>query len=90
MDARYRFRLRADGERIRLAIMETQHDRALLSAGYAGTLHPATDRELIRSALRIPLLGLKVMAAIHWQALLIWLRGAPLLRKPPPPLGDVS
>ena len=90
MDARYRFRLRADRERVRLAISQTQQGRALLSAGYAGTLHEATDDALFASALKVPLLGLKIIAAIHWQALLIWLRGAPLLRKPAPPLGDIS
>jgi hypothetical protein len=32
----------------------------------------------------------KVMAAIHWQALKIWLRGAPFFPKPEPPVEKVT
>jgi DUF1365 family protein len=30
------------------------------------------------------------MAAIHWQALKIWLRGAPFFPKPAPPVEKVT
>ena len=32
----------------------------------------------------------KVMAALHWQALKIWLRGAPFFPKPDPPPDEVT
>ena len=31
----------------------------------------------------MPLLTIKVVAAIHWEALKLWLKGVPLTRKPP-------
>jgi len=35
-------------------------------------------------------LTFKVMATIHWQALKIWLRGAPFFSRPTPPVEKVS
>ena len=90
MDARYRFRIAAPGARVAFAIRQFQHDRHLLSASYDGTLEPASDLALIRKSLEIPLLGVKVMVLIHWQALLIWLKGAPVFRKPNPSVAQVS
>jgi DUF1365 family protein len=38
----------------------------------------------------MPLLGAKVLFAIHWEAAQLWLKGLPLLRRPPPPAHPVS
>jgi len=35
-----------------------------------------TDGSLLGQLASMPLMPLKVVAAIHWQALLLWLRGA--------------
>jgi DUF1365 family protein len=45
---------------------------------------------LLRVAITVPLLTLKVIAAIHWQALKIWLRGGRYHRKPTPPDTEIS
>jgi DUF1365 family protein len=42
-----------------------------------------TNRSLARMLLRYPLMPLRVMALIHWQALRLWLKGVPFHRKPP-------
>jgi len=42
------------------------------------------DRSLLRSFLSHPLLGLKVIAGIHWEALRLLVKGAPLRRHPGP------
>jgi DUF1365 family protein len=39
---------------------------------------------------RVPLMTLKVTAAIHWQALKIWMRGARFFPKPSPPAEKVT
>lgn len=49
-----------------------------------------TDAELIRLACLMPLMTLKVIAAIHWQALKLWMRGARFHSKPQPPLEEIS
>ncbi|MES1926336.1 hypothetical protein T31B1_13479 [Salinisphaera sp. T31B1] len=58
------------GQTLRLATTLTGECRALNSA------------EILRAGLAVPLLTLKVSAAIHWQALKIWARGAIFHRKP--------
>ena len=54
-------------------------------ATLAGPRRPATSLSLIGAALRRPLGALRVVALIHWQALILYLKRAPFLKKPPPP-----
>jgi DUF1365 family protein len=62
----------------------------LLQTSVCGDLAPAT-RARIRSAFfRVPLMTVGVMARIHWQALLLWLRHVPFFSKPPPPAALVT
>jgi uncharacterized protein len=49
-----------------------------------------TDASLLRAFLFYPLLTLKVIAAIHWEALLLWLKGVRLQNRPPPPDREVT
>jgi len=47
-----------------------------LTAHLALAARKMNDALLLRALLSMPLLGLKVIAAIHWEALRLWLRGA--------------
>ena len=51
---------------------------------------PLTDAALARQLAAMPLMPLKVIAAIHWQALLLWLRGARYHPAAPAPAAPVS
>jgi hypothetical protein len=90
MDAGYDFRLSRPDERLRIVIREYQDQRLMLVATQTGTRLPFRSGALVRQTLRVPLQTLKVLAAIHWQALKIWLQGARFYRKPAPPLKEVS
>jgi uncharacterized protein len=94
MHGEYRFRFSAPGERFRLLIrlfqQEAGQERMLMAASLDGQRQPLDDRGLLLQLLRMPFMAIKVMAAIHWQALKIWLRGARYFRKPSPPLHEVS
>jgi DUF1365 family protein len=90
MDCEYRFRLAEPGERLNVFIRQFRAGRFLLAASQTGEARPLTDGQLLRALLRTPLMTFKVMAAIHWQALKIWLRGAPFQRRVPPPLKEAS
>ena len=46
-----------------------------------------TDRAIASVTASIPLMTLKVMAAIHWEALKLWLKGVRLTKQPPPAAG---
>lgn len=85
MEAVYRFTLSPPGKRLRILIQEYQQDRLMLTATQSGLQEDLTDRNLIRALAWLPLATFKVIVAIHWQALKLWLRGAPLYHKPAPP-----
>ena len=44
-----------------------------------------TDAALLRAFAGVPFLTLKVMGAIHWQALRLWWKGLRLKERPAPP-----
>jgi hypothetical protein len=90
MQASYRFRLSRPSERLAISIEELQDGARMLVASQTGKVRPLTDWQLSRALVRTPLMTFKVMAAIHWQALKIWLRGAPFFSKPEPPKEQVT
>jgi DUF1365 family protein len=75
MDARYTVRVQDDPDRVRIAITETEHGRPLLSATLVAERKRLTDRNLLRTLLRIPLATQKTIAAIHLHAWRMWRRG---------------
>jgi DUF1365 family protein len=90
MGMRYEFSVREPGEKIAIAIRASQSDRPVLTACLSGMRKPLTDASLLRAFLMIPALTLKVTAAIHWQALRLWLKGLRLHNHPLPPQNLVS
>lgn len=75
-----------------LALDVTAHDRQ--GPMVVGTLEmrrrDLTDRSLARVLLTFPLMTLKVTAAIHWEALRLWLKGIAVRRHPVPPAHPVT
>jgi DUF1365 family protein len=87
---RYRFTLADPGERLRVLIHETRDGVPILDATLAGERVLLTDRAIAGQVLRMPLMTLKVVAGIHWEALKIWLRGGRFHGKPAAPEHEVS
>jgi uncharacterized protein len=73
---RYHFRLSPPAERVRLHILETDREGPLLAASFSGSRRDLTTTALLRSFFALPLLTFKIVAAIHWEALRLWLKGA--------------
>jgi uncharacterized protein len=90
MTGRYRFRIGCPAESVRVHIREFRDDAPVLDATLAGDREPLTDAALARHVLRMPWATLKVVLAIHWEALRIWLRGARFHGKPAPPMQELS
>ncbi|MBK5942100.1 DUF1365 domain-containing protein [Halochromatium roseum] len=79
----YRFRLAEPDKKIGVFIRQFHQDGRLeLVATQSGAGEPLSNRALWRALRRTPLMSFKVMLAIHWQALKIWLRGARYVPKP--------
>jgi DUF1365 family protein len=85
MGTRYRFRLREPAERLQFGITEIGCEGAMMSAVQTGWRVKATPMNALRLLAGHPLMTVKVIAAIHWQALRLWLKGAPLFRRPKAP-----
>lgn len=86
----YRFRLAPPGEHFMTAIQYHDQGQLRLTATQHGRRRPLTDAALLGLAVRYPFMTLRVMAAIHWQALKLWWRGAPFHRKPPTPREEIT
>jgi hypothetical protein len=60
-------------------------DGPLLCTSVSGTLEPLNARSRRHALWAYPLMTFGVMARIHWQALLLFLKRVPFFRKPAPP-----
>ena len=82
MEMSYRFRLSRPDESFELGIAAYQEGRTVLSACLAASRQPLSDPTLLRSFLAIPLATAKVIIAIHWEAIRLWLKGMRLRDRP--------
>ena len=82
MAMRYHFRVSPPADSIKLRILETDRGGPLLAATFNGRRRAMTTPALLRSVFSLPLVTLKIMAAIHWEALRLWLKGARLVPRP--------
>jgi DUF1365 family protein len=85
MDMSYVFRVQPPTERIALVIEVSDADGPVMGASLAGNRKALSDAALINAFISFPLLTLKVVAGIHWEALKLWIKGMRLTRKPPAP-----
>lgn len=91
MNCRYGFKLRNPDERLSVIIHETDRDgQDLLVAAQTGDRRPLSDGALFRAWLAHPLMSFKVIAAIHLEALGLWLRGLRYIPRAEPPARDIS
>src|SRR6201999_1188571 len=67
-DCRYDFRIRPPDEHVAIVIQEEEAGAPILSASFAGERRSLTDGALARMLLRYPLMTVKVVAAIHFEA----------------------
>lgn len=90
MEMDYEFRGHAPGERLDLTIDGLDAEGVLITAALSGERRPLADAALASAVAAIPFLTFKVMAAIHWEALKLWLKRVPLTRQPPPAWDPVT
>jgi DUF1365 family protein len=84
MEAVYDFHLAPVGDRLAVGIVERESGRHVLDAQLWGRRVPLTTASLGRVLLTHPLMTVTTMAAIHFQALRLYLKGVPVHRQPPP------
>jgi uncharacterized protein len=79
MAMRYHFRVKPPGNDVSLRILETDAYEPLLAATFHGRRRALRSRALLRAFVALPLVTFKVVAAIHWEALRLWLKGVRLV-----------
>jgi uncharacterized protein len=89
-DMTYLFAVVPPGENLAVSVTGHDVDGPLIVAKLIAAQRALTDASLLRAFLLYPLLTLKVIAAIHWEALLLWLKGVRLQHLPPPPDREVT
>lgn len=90
MNMTYEFRIVPPDERVSVVVAVDDKSGPVLVASLTGSRQVLTDQALAAIFLRLPLLTLKVMAAIHWEALKIWWKGMRYYPRPPAPLHKVT
>ncbi len=83
MNCEYNFRISPPDENVAINIGENDPDGPLLFASFSGARRPLSDTGLLIMLLKYPLMTLKVMGGIHWEALKLWWKGVPVYRHKP-------
>jgi len=85
MPMTYRFRIQPPTERLLIRILETDPVGPILAATFRGTRRELQSRRLLGLFFGLPLLTLKIVGAIHFEAFRLFAKGLRVRRKPPPP-----
>jgi DUF1365 family protein len=80
---RYRFRIDPPGREVGLVIGLDDAEGLLLTASFRGERTELTDGALLKALFAYPLMTLKVIAGIHWEAFRIWRKGIAYLHHAP-------
>jgi len=81
----YSFHIQPPEARVAIGVALRDSDGPLLRAHFAGQRENVNDRALMVLALRYPLMTMKVIAGIHFEAFRLWWKGVPLVRRQPAP-----
>ena len=82
MDIDYDWRFRQPGEQLNVHMIDNHHGQTVFDATLQLTQQPLTGTSLGYSLIRFPLMTLKVIAAIYYQALRLWLKRIPFYTHP--------
>lgn len=81
LDIRFEFRLRMPGDRLAIQVNDHNGARCVLVTALTGSQRPLTNFCLAWFIVQYPLMTLKVILLIHWQALLLYFKRVPFFRK---------
>jgi len=78
MDVAYDWRFSSPGQQLTVHMENAREGRKLFDATLVLEREEIASGSLARALAGYPLMTLKVIAAIHWQALKLWIKGAPV------------
>ena len=90
MAMRYDFRVLPPAETLGIGITGRDDQGLVITAALSARRRALSDMALARAFVSYPLLTLKVVVGIGWEALLLWLKGTGLHEHPNPPEASVT
>ena len=81
MKSEYYFKILNPGSKLSVVINQYENENRLLFASQEGIAKEFSSKNLILSFLTHPLMSLKVIAAIHFEAFRLWAKGIKLVKK---------
>jgi hypothetical protein len=82
MDMRYQWCFSVPGDRLHVSMQNSENGRPVFDATLALKQQSLSARSLLAVLGSFPLMTLQVIAAIHWQALKLWVKGTPFYSHP--------
>lgn len=83
-ECRYDWEIGMPGESLALQLDVAQDGQPLLDCTLLLKHRPWSTRELARALVRYPWMTVRVITAIHWQAIRLYFKGVPVVRHPGP------
>ena len=81
LESKYFFKVLIPSERLSVIIDQRDKEGKLLFASQDGERVKLSSKNLLISYLKHPLMTLKIISAIHYEALKLWMKGIKLVKK---------
>ena len=81
LELKFDFKLRLPTEHLEIHVDDREGDQRTILTSLTGKRRALTDKALLTCALKYPLLTLRVIFLIHWQAFRLWMKGLHVYRK---------
>lgn len=85
VSGQYHFRFDVPETRLRISVQQRENGNPQLFTNFSGLFRPFSSKMLALAFLKYPLMTLKVIVAIHWEALRLWRKGATYVPQPARP-----
>ena len=81
LDTSFEFILKTPNQKLLARVDDYKNDHRFLLSNLSGTKKELSDRNLVYCFLSIPFITLKVIVLIHWQAMRLYLKKLPFIKK---------
>lgn len=82
VEGEYEFHVSSPGETLAVGVNLRVERAPVLKAYLSANTTTLSDRALLHAFFRMPAMTFKVIAGIHWEALLLWLKGLQIAKRP--------
>ena len=81
MNCKYFFRILNPNEKLSVIIVQYDQEGKVLFASQDGKKTDLNSNQLLKSYLKHPLMTIKIISAIHFEAFKLWMKGIKIIKK---------